>query len=140
MKTGYKSSKYFTPPKSFGNNSKSKLSPSDLRYEFWTKVFNLLTSGLTIVVVVVFATFVFYSKDLPDPTRLSAKGNESGTKIVDRNDKPIFELYGDKNRVLIKLEDVSPNVLHATLSAEDAEFFIHSGFSVRGMARAVKIH
>ena len=138
MKTGYKSSKYFTPPKSFGNNSKGKLSPSDLRFEFWTKVFNLLTSGLTVMVVVVFVTFVFYSKDLPDPTRLSAKGNESGTKIVDRNDKPIFELYGDKNRVLIKLEDVSPNVLHATLSAEDAEFFIHSGFSVRGMARAVK--
>lgn len=138
MKTGLKSSIYFTPPKSFSPKSRGKFNSTDSKYDFWINIFNLMSTSLIVAVVVVFATFIFYSKDLPDPNRLSAKGNESGTKIVDRNDKPIFELYGDKNRVLIRLEDVAPNVLYATLSAEDAEFFTHSGFSIRGMARAIK--
>ncbi|NBO17415.1 MAG: hypothetical protein EBV07_00770 [Proteobacteria bacterium] len=136
MKTGFKNSKYSNFGKSFGG--KPKLSDTDKRYENLAKFFNFLSSSLSLLLIGIFAVFIIYSKDLPDPNRLSSKGNESGTKLLDRNGKPIFELYGDKNRVLIKLEDVSPNVLHATLSAEDAEFFIHSGFSVRGMARAVK--
>ena len=136
MKTGFKNSKYSNFNKSFAG--KPKLTDVDKRYERLAMLFNFLSSSLALVLIVIYVVFVIYSKDLPDPNRLSSKGNESGTKILDRNGKPIFELYGDKNRVLIKLEDVSPNVLHATLSAEDAEFYVHSGFSVRGMARAVK--
>jgi len=136
MKTGFKNSQYSNFKGKL--NGKPKLNDSDLRYERLSKLFNFLSSSLGFLIILIYVVFILYSKDLPDPNRLSSKGNESGTKLLDRNGKSIFELYGDKNRVLIKLEDVSPNVLHATLSAEDAEFFIHSGFSVRGMARAIR--
>jgi len=113
-------------------------SPSNKKVELLNKFINFLTFGVGVLIVVILGVFVIYAKDLPDPNRLSSKGNESGTKILDKNDNVIFELYGDKNRVLIQLNQVPENVIKATLATEDAEFYRHSGFSVRGMARAVR--
>ncbi len=88
--------------------------------------------------LVVFAAFVFYSRDLPDPDQLLERSDELSTKLFDRNGKPIFEVYGEKNRVLIKYEDVSPHLVNATLAVEDANFYTHRGFYFLGMLRAVK--
>lgn len=82
--------------------------------------------------------FAYFSHDLPDPNRLLERSFELSTKIYDRNEKPIYEVYGDKNRTLITLDQVAPSVMNATLATEDSEFYLHKGFSVRGMARAVK--
>lgn len=112
-------------------------SPSDRKFEILNSILSKISGILIAVIVVVFVVFIYYSKDLPDPNSLSNKGNETGTKIFDRNGNSIFELYGDKNRVLIKLEDVPQNMINATMSAEDAEFYTHSGFSAKGMARAI---
>lgn len=139
MKNGFKNSKYSNYKKQVKQTGKvTKIAKEDLKYKRLSLFFNFLSTGLIGTMVLIYGVFIFYSKDLPDPNRLSSKGNESGSKIVDRNDKPIFELYGDKNRILITINDVSPNVLHATLSAEDAEFYTHSGFSIRGMLRAIR--
>lgn len=131
----------FSLKKSFGKQipSKSRVSEDvDPKFEFLNKILSVISGGIFALIVGIFVIFIFYAKDLPDPNRLSTKGNESGSKILDRNGKAIFELYGDKNRVLIKLEDVPQNIINATLATEDNEFYIHSGFSLRGMARAVK--
>ena len=120
------------------NTTKSIVSdPSDRKFEIINSILSKISGILIAFIVVIFVIFVYYSKDLPDPNSLSTRGNETGTKIFDRNGNSIFELYGDKNRVLIKLDDVPENIINATMSAEDAEFYIHSGFSLKGMARAV---
>jgi len=129
--------------KSFGGSSKKKTVKSikddtDPKLEFFSKVLTILSGMVIAAIIVLFAVFIWYSKDLPDPNKLSSRGNESGTKIVDRNNQPIFELYGDKNRVLIEIDQIDPKLLHATLATEDAEFYRHSGFSLRGMARAIR--
>jgi len=111
---------------------------TDSKFEYYNNILSKFSGILISIIVVIFAVFIYYSKDLPDPNRLSTKGNEAGTKLLDRNGNSIFELYGDKNRVLIKLEDVPENIINATMSTEDSEFYIHSGFSIRGMARAIK--
>ena len=80
----------------------------------------------------------FYSRELPNPNQLLERSEELSTKIFDRNGKLIYEVYGDKNRELIKLDQVSPNIIHATLAVEDSEFYTHNGYSVRGMLRAVR--
>jgi penicillin-binding protein 1C len=115
-----------------------KASKYDKKLEILNSFISILTIGVTILIVGILGIFVIYAKDLPDPNRLSSKGNESGTKLLDKNDKVIFELYGDKNRVLIQLNQVPEDVIKATLATEDAEFYRHSGFSLRGMARAVR--
>ncbi len=84
------------------------------------------------------AVFAYFSRDLPNPNQLLERSQDLSTKIYDRNGKLIYEVYGNKNRELIKIDQVSPNVIHATLAAEDAEFYIHQGYSFTGMARAVK--
>ncbi len=127
----------FKSKKTFGKKT-TIVDSYDKKFEFYNKILGLLSSFLAVLIVLLFAIFIYYSKDLPDPNKLSAKGNETATKIFDRNEKPIFELYGDKNRILVKLEDVPEKVIRATLATEDSEFYIHSGFSIRGMARAIR--
>jgi penicillin-binding protein 1A len=47
-------------------------------------------------------------------------------------------LKDEENRQPIPLADVPPHVVNAILSVEDAGFWIHDGFNVRGMLRAFK--
>lgn len=91
--------------------------------------------GTVALAVVVFALF---SIDLPNPDRLLERNSELSTRIMAKNGTPIFEVFGEKNRILIKIDEVSPNVLNATLAAEDSDFYQHTGYSFRGILRAVK--
>jgi len=94
----------------------------------------LMVFGLFSVIFV----FAYFSRDLPNPNQLLERSFELSTRFYDRNDHLLYEVYGDKNRTLVKLEDVSPHVAHATLSTEDSEFYIHKGYSLRGIIRAVR--
>ncbi|MDP2874112.1 MAG: PBP1A family penicillin-binding protein, partial [bacterium] len=81
--------------------------------------------------------FAIYSKNLPSPTKLIDRDVALSTKILDRNGKLLYDIYGEKNRTLVKLEDVSPFMLQATLATEDSNFYKHQGFATRGYLRAV---
>ncbi len=94
--------------------------------------------GLVFAITLIFAVFAYFSYELPNPNELLERSFELSTKIFDRNGKILYEFYGDKNRTLVKFEDISPNLIHATLAAEDANFYSHQGFYLLGMLRAVK--
>ena len=47
-------------------------------------------------------------------------------------------LKGEENRQPVALDQVPPHVIAAILAVEDAGFFVHDGFDVRGMIRAFK--
>ena len=59
------------------------------------------------------------------------------TKILDINDRPITEFFGDEKRELVTIDEVPPHLLQALLTREDRDFYSHHGFSVRGLIRAV---
>lgn len=85
------------------------------------------------------STFYFFIlKDLPSPKDLTTRDQEVSTKIYDRNGILLYTIYKDKNRTPVKLTQIPNHVRLATLAAEDAEFYDHSGFSLRGMLRALK--
>jgi membrane peptidoglycan carboxypeptidase len=90
--------------------------------------------GLFSVILV----FAYFSRALPNPNVLLERSDELSTRYYDRNDQLIFEQFGEKNRTLIKISEINPDVVKATLAAEDAEFYLHKGFSFRGIARALK--
>lgn len=92
----------------------------------------LMVAGSLVSMVV----FAFYSKDLPSPNKLVTRKLELSTKLFDRNGKLLYDVYGEKNRTLVRLEDVSEPMIKATLAAEDAEFYRHRGFDALGMVRA----
>jgi len=62
------------------------------------------------------------------------------TKIYDRNGTPLYDLVDEDTgrREELKLADISPLVISATIAAEDAEFFTNPGIDVKGILRAIQ--
>ena len=80
--------------------------------------------------------FLWLFWGIPLPTALSTKQIAVSTKLFDRNNKLIYEIYADQRRTPIKLEDLPPLVSQATISIEDKDFYKNYGFSPTGILRA----
>lgn len=110
------------------------------RRKFLIMASYLATTSLTLLVVGLVGTFIMFAAlapFLPDPNKLKDRNTELSTRIMDRNGKVLFELHGDKNRTLVKVSEINPNLINATLATEDATFYEHSGFYVIGVVRGV---
>ncbi|MEK7113107.1 MAG: transglycosylase domain-containing protein, partial [Patescibacteria group bacterium] len=73
---------------------------------------------------------------IPLPTDLSSDEYPVSTKLFDRKGKLIYEIYSDKRRTPIKLEELPDYVKESTIAIEDKDFYKHYGFSYTGIARA----
>ncbi len=60
------------------------------------------------------------------------------TKLYDRNGELISELY-DEYREYVKFSDIPETLIKSFLAAEDSSFFMHTGFDVAGILRAIII-
>jgi membrane peptidoglycan carboxypeptidase len=97
-------------------------------FAFWAFIILLFTP-------IFFLFYIFHN--LPSPKTLVTRNLEVSTKIYDRNGVLLYNIFQDKNRTLVKLEEVPLVVRLATLASEDAEFYQHPGFSVKGVLRAL---
>jgi penicillin-binding protein 1A len=81
--------------------------------------------------------FTYYGSDprLPNLSRLDAYHPKQMTRILDRNGVPIGEL-GSEKRTVIPYDAIPKLLVQAVVSAEDADYFKHSGLDYRGMVRA----
>ncbi|HJY98458.1 MAG TPA: transglycosylase domain-containing protein [Patescibacteria group bacterium] len=86
-------------------------------------------------VITAVSLYLFWG--IPLPTRLAAGDLPVSTKIFDRNERLIYEIFTDKKRTPIKLGELPDNIKNATVSIEDKDFFKHRGFSVTGIMRAL---
>lgn len=89
------------------------------------------------VFILAFSFWSLILKGLPAPRTLLTRDQEVSTKIYDRNGVLLYKIYKDKNRTPVPINEIPLHVRQATLAAEDAEFYSHPGFSVRGMIRAI---
>lgn len=80
----------------------------------------------------------YYSRHLPSPTTLIRRDVELSTKIYDRNGELLYGVYGEKDRVLVKLDDVPLYLRQATIAMEDQHFYQHKGFDIEGIIRSIK--
>jgi len=99
-----------------------------------------LVGALILLVVFGFlaalALFAWYGRDLPKPGTLSeARGNS--TIFYDRNGQVIYEMYQDKNRIQVDIDDVAKLLQQATIAIEDKRFYEHQGISQYGILRAL---
>ncbi len=97
-----------------------------------TWVFRIGAAGVLLIAFM----FIYYSQQLPDPNRLLGRDVPESTKIYARDESLIYEVHGEIKRTLVNLEDVSPDLINATISAEDKNFYNHSGISFTGLARS----
>lgn len=97
----------------------------------------LLISLILLFGLTAFFFWLIILRDLPSPKELTTRNVEVSTKIYDRNGALLYKIYKDQNRTIVPLEQIPLHVRLATLAIEDAEFYSHPGFSVRGILRAV---
>src|SRR3989339_1083048 len=66
----------------------------------------------------IFILFAWYAKDLPEPGKLS-QVSENATVFYDRDGKILFEMFKDKNRLPVKLSEITDKLKQATIAIED---------------------
>lgn len=96
----------------------------------------LILIGVVFIFLFSLIVFAWFSKDLPSPGKVQRSSGFS-TVFYDRHDKVIYEMYKDKNRIPISLNEVPNNLKQATVAIEDKDFYRHAGFSFPGIMRAL---
>ncbi|MDO8435111.1 MAG: PBP1A family penicillin-binding protein [bacterium] len=80
--------------------------------------------------------FAWYGRDLPNPEAIRELSGRESTKIMDRTGEHIlYEIFQEKKRRLIALENLPDHVKWATISIEDHDFYTHPGFDLKGIVR-----
>jgi len=92
---------------------------------------------LTFALLLIFFQLNSFIQSLPNPELLTTAPFKATTKIFDRKGKLLYEIYGDENRTPVKLKEIPASIIEATIAIEDNEFFLHNGFSLKGIMRAV---
>src|SRR3989338_4931178 len=116
--------------------------PETLRHKNITNLIRGKLKFPIIFAIPFLATVYIYTlifADLPSPTKLRLNNIPQTTKILDRQGVLLYEIYAEQNRTLIKLGELPKNLIEATVSIEDKEFYKHKGINpVGGILRAVK--
>ena len=105
---------------------------------FLTAITSLILFFMVSGSVLALIAFALFSKNLPSPDKLTNRKVIVSTRIYDRNDKLLYDIYRDVNRSLVKLDEIPKSVIDATLATEDADFYVHRGFDVLAIFRAIR--
>ncbi|MBN1162653.1 penicillin-binding protein [Patescibacteria group bacterium] len=117
---------------------RENLQKDQKKLRFLSILATVLFVSMVTVFLIVLIIFALISRELPNPNQLLERSFELSTRFYDRNGELLFETYGDKNRTLVQLDNISPYVVQATLAVEDSAFYSHKGYSIRGVLRAAK--
>ncbi len=98
----------------------------------------VVIAGLGLISILILSiVLAWISRDLPDPNSLITREVPLTTRIYDRTGTHLlYEIHGNQNRTLIKIQDLPSYVPHATVAIEDKTFYTHHGVSWSGLLRA----
>ncbi len=83
------------------------------------------------------AAYNYYSQGLPDPKNtLTNLDFDQQTTVTDRTGKVELARLGEFKRELVDYRDIPPELLDATTSIEDKDFWSNPGFDVGGFVSA----
>ena len=104
---------------------------------FKTKTFILLFLGVSFLFILLSAGLTYYIvSGIPPVYELEDYSPSLTTKVFDKNNNLIYEFSVEK-RQLVPLADIPVDIQNAVIAMEDREFFEHSGFSIKGIFRAL---
>lgn len=101
----------------------------------WYLIALLITGGM------LYSSYWSYQniiENLPEISTLTSGKQNMTTKILDRHNHLLFEIYEDENRTPVALSAVSPDLINATLAIEDRNFYHHRGFDLKAIVRAIQ--
>src|SRR3989344_5883626 len=94
--------------------------------------------GLIGFIFLFLVLFLWYSRDLPTPGKLSASNLSQSTKILDRNEIVLYDVFAQENRTYVELKDIPKYLKEATIAIEYKSFYTNQGFSIFGYLRVIK--
>ena len=104
---------------------------------FWFNFFKVILILMAIGLLSIIFLFVWYSKDLPSPTKVVRRTGYS-SKVYDRNGNSLYDIYDDAIREPITVGDIPDYLKQATVAVEDKSFYSHSGIDLLTPLRMIK--
>lgn len=102
----------------------------------WARYAALGFAGLSVLSIIGFFVLLgVYAKELPEAGEVIRQSGFS-TRIYDRHQELLSDLYSDQNRTLVNIADVPQHLRDATVAIEDKDFYKHSGFDPLVFLRA----
>lgn len=83
------------------------------------------------------AVFHSFNKDLPDYSELAKYDPPTVTRLYASDGKLLAE-YATEKRLFVPLKAIPKPLIEAFLSAEDKNFYSHTGIDITGIARAMR--
>jgi membrane peptidoglycan carboxypeptidase len=85
-----------------------------------------------------YGVYRYYANGVKSPAEVIASQPSGGAQVFDRNGKLLYEYIDDRSglRSPVKLENISPYLIAATISTEDYSYWTNEGVNLRGLARA----
>ncbi|RKF15156.1 penicillin-binding protein 1A [Roseovarius spongiae] len=102
---------------------------------FFGSIFSLLTMGLMVVALSIGAIFYIYGRDLPSHQSLANYTPPTISRIFSGKGRIIDE-FSRERRLFTPAEEIPDLVKEAFISAEDKNFYSHSGYDARGIVAA----
>lgn len=99
-------------------------------------LFTIGCCGIILGSIAALLIFNHYTKDLPDYSALENYNPPTMTRIYSADGKLITE-YAREKRIYVPLSVVPDKVIYAFLSAEDKNFYSHTGIDYQGILRAL---
>jgi penicillin-binding protein 1A len=102
--------------------------------------FNILIKAVITVILslffIAFSALWYFSSGLPDYKKLESYEPPVSSRVYANNGTLIAE-YAIEKRLFIPYDSIPATVINSFLSAEDKNFFNHTGIDPKGIIRAV---
>ncbi len=100
--------------------------------------------GLTFVVSMTFLGIIgvaaligILAVGLPDVNNLEYLNAAQSTEIYDRDGNLLYTIHGEENREFVEMDEISQDLINATIALEDSDFWTHQGFDLFAIGKAV---
>ncbi len=87
-------------------------------------------------VVMVYALYKYYEPELPSVESIKEYRMQVPLRVFSEDGK-LISVFGTKRRIPADIDDIPLQVKQAYIAAEDASFYSHPGFDIKGIMRAV---
>jgi len=109
-------------------------------YELWKTgkqpLLIAILSGIALLIIIPILTYLYFVRDFTSKENVISRKN-AGVLLTDRNDKPFFTFYEAASTKSIPFSEIPEVTKQAAIATEDRDFYNHTGFSIRGIGRAV---
>src|SRR3989344_5252781 len=100
------------------------------------KLAKLSFIGVIFLFLGLFLILPLFAFNLPSPDKIVRREGFS-SKIIDRNGKPLYDIFAEEKRTSIEISQVPQDLKDATVGTEDKNFYKHKGFDPFGMVRGL---